>query len=253
MQATLTNGRPAAVVTTDLEKRYRLGAHRSLQQTFNRWVRPKHAPELPTLEALKGVDFTVYRGESFGIVGTNGSGKSTVLQILAGTTLPTAGRMLIRGRVLPLLAVGAGFHPEMTGSENVTLFGASVGIPRPAIATRMAAISEFAELERHMDTPIKRYSSGMVSRLSFAIAVQFPADIYIFDEVLAVVDRDFRVRCIEEIKRLHAQGRTIISVSHDLDLISDICSRVMWLEEGRLRSLGETAEVLAHYQHHHAD
>ena len=148
------------------------------------------------LEALADVDFTVYRGESFGIVGTNGSGKSTLLQILAGTTLPTGGDDGGHGRVLPLLAVGTGFHPELTGRENVTLFASSLGIPRSVIEARMDAVAEFAELERHMDTPVKRFSSGMLSRLSFSIAMQFPADIYVFDEVLAVVDGEFQGRCL---------------------------------------------------------
>ncbi len=144
------------------------------------------------LEALLDVDFTVWRGEAVAIVGTNGSGKSTLLQLLAGTTLPTRGIMRVHGRVLPLLAVGLGFHPELTGRENVTLFASSLGIPRRTIESRMEDVTAFAELERHMDTPVKRFSSGMMSRLSFAIAVQFPADIYVFDEVLAVVDGEFQ-------------------------------------------------------------
>ena len=149
-----------------------------------------------------------------------------------------------------MMAVGAGFHPELTGRENVKLFGASLGIPLNAIDARMDAVTEFAELERHMDTPTKRFSSGMVSRLSFAIAVQFPADIYIFDEVLAVVDGDFRAMCLGEIKRLHNDGRTVIFVSHDLDQIADVCERVMWLEGGQIQQLGPTHDVLAAYERH---
>ena len=132
------------------------------------------------------MDFTVRRGEAIGVVGTNGSGKSTLLQLIVGTTLPTEGVMRVYGRVLPLLAVGMGFHIELTGRENVRLFAASLGLPRRTVEARMDAVTHFAELERHMDTPVKRFSSGMTSRLSFAIAVQFPADIYIFDEVLAM-------------------------------------------------------------------
>jgi lipopolysaccharide transport system ATP-binding protein len=125
------------------------------------------------------VDLTVPRGEAIGLVGTNGSGKSTLLQIVAGTTLPTEGEVRVCGRVLPLLAVGHGFHPDLTGRENVTLFASSLGIPRATIEDQMEAVTAFAELEHHLDTPVKRFSSGMVSRLSFAIAVQFPADIYV--------------------------------------------------------------------------
>jgi homopolymeric O-antigen transport system ATP-binding protein len=184
-------------------------------------------------------------------VGPNGSGKSTLLQILAGSTLPTSGELRVTGRVVPLLAVGQGFHLELTGRENVTLFASSLGIPRSTIRARMNAVSEFAELERHMDTPVKRFSSGMISRLSFSIAMQFPADIYIFDEVLAVVDGEFRARCLEAIKRLHRSGRTVIFVSHSLDQVAEVCDRVMWLEGGQIRRIGPTAPVLGAYEHMH--
>ena len=245
------NGAPTAVAAEGLTKRYRLGEHRSLHQTVNRLLRRAGDPP-PLLEALVDVSFSVSRGESFGIVGTNGSGKSTVLQILAGTTLPTGGHMVARGRVLPLLAVGTGFHSELTGRENVTLFASTLGVARAAIDERMEAVGAFAELERHMDTPVKRFSSGMVSRLSFAIAMSFPADIYLFDEVLAVVDGEFQARCLAEIKRLHAEGRTVMFVSHDLDQVSEICSRVMWMEKGRMRQTGHADEVLEAYSREHA-
>lgn len=245
-----SNGAPAAIVTEGLSKTYRLGEHRSLQQTVNRLLGRGPAPL--TLEALTDVSLTVRRGESFGFVGTNGSGKSTVLQLLAGTTLPTAGQMLVRGRVLPLLAVAGGFHSELTGRENVRLLGASLGVPPAAIEQRMETVANFAEIERHMDTPVKRYSSGMLSRLSFSIAMHFPADIYAFDEVLAVVDGEFQSRCLTEIKNLHAKGRTVIFVSHDLEQVREICSRVMWLEKGRTRTVGPSDEVLEAYSLEHA-
>jgi ABC-type polysaccharide/polyol phosphate transport system ATPase subunit len=234
-----------------LSKRYRLGEHRSLQQTVRRALRRPGAAHGPDLQALDHVDFTVNRGEAFGIVGTNGSGKSTLLQVLAGTTLPSGGELEVHGRVVPLLAVGTGFHPELTGAENVRLFAASLGIPRELIATRMDAIAAFAELERHMDTPVKRFSSGMLSRLSFAIAMQFPADIYVFDEVLAVVDGEFQSRCIDEIKRFHREGRTVIFVSHDLDQMAAVCDRVIWLERGRVERDGPVEPVLAAYERQH--
>jgi homopolymeric O-antigen transport system ATP-binding protein len=182
-------------------------------------------------------------------VGANGSGKSTLLQILSGTTLPTGGEMRVWGRVVPLLAVGLGFHPELTGHENVTLFATSLGIPRDAIEHRMDAVTEFAELERHMDTPVKRFSNGMISRLSFAIAMQLPADIYVFDEVLAVVDAEFQARCLAEIRGLHAAGRTVIFVSHDRDQVAEVCERVLWLEHGRLRDSGPPEAILDSYEH----
>jgi ABC-type polysaccharide/polyol phosphate transport system ATPase subunit len=200
---------------------------------------------------LSGIDFTVLRGEAVGIVGTNGSGKSTLLQILAGTTLPTNGVMRVRGSVLPLLAVGHGFHPELTGLENVMLFAASLGFPRRVIESRVDAVTAFAGVERHMDTPVKRFSSGMVSRLSFSVAVQFPADIYVFDEVLAVVDGEFQARCLAEIKRLHASGRTVFFVSHNRDQVAEVCERVMWLERGVVREIGAAESVLAAYEREH--
>ena len=244
------NGTPAALVGEGLEKQYRLGELRSLQHTVNRVLR-RSSTQRPLLKALEGVDFTVKRGETFGLVGTNGSGKSTLLQVLAGTTLPTGGRLVVRGRVLPLLSVGTGFHGELTGRENVTLFASSLGVPRKAIADRMEAVAAFAEIEQHMDTPVKRFSSGMVSRLSFAIAMQFPADIYVFDEVLAVVDGEFQGRCLDEIKGLRDQGRTVVFVSHDLEQVREVCSRVMWLEKGQVRMTGPTGEVTEAYSREH--
>ncbi len=240
-----------AVRATGLGKSYQLGELQSLRRTIARITRRPWVASSPALEALAGVDFTVSKGEAVGIVGTNGSGKSTVLQILAGTTLPTAGEMLVRGRVLPLLAVGLAFHPELTGRENVTLFASSLGIPRRTIGERMEAVTAFAELDRHMDTPVKRFSSGVLARLSFAIAVQFPADIYVFDEVLAVVDSAFQMRCLEEIKNLHAAGRTVFFVSHSAAQVASVCERVVWMEKGRVRDFGPTTTVLNEYQQAH--
>jgi ABC-type polysaccharide/polyol phosphate transport system ATPase subunit len=236
-----------AISAVGLKKRYQLGELHSLKQTLRRLSRrPRVHKE--DLDVLAGVDFTVRRGEAISLLGTNGSGKSTLLQIIAGTTLPTGGRMLVRGRVLPVLAVGQGFHPELTGSENVMLYATSLGIPRDTIAARMDDVTAFAELERHIATPVKRFSSGMISRLSFAIAVQFPADIYIFDEVLAVVDGEFRDRCLEEIKHLHAQGRTVLFVSHSLDQVVDVCETAIWLENGRLKRAGRVDELVPAYE-----
>jgi ABC-type polysaccharide/polyol phosphate transport system ATPase subunit len=246
-----TNGSGPAISAADLGKHYQLGELHSLQQTIKHIGRRSKTEESPSIEALRNVNFEVAHGDAFGIVGTNGSGKSTVLQILAGTILPTAGSLTVQGRVLPLLAVGAGFHPELTGRENVTLFGSSLGVPRAAIKHRIGAVAEFAEIEDHMDTPIKRFSTGMVSRLSFAIAMQFPADIYVFDEVLAVVDGDFQARCIAEIAGLHAAGRTVIFVSHSLEQVAEVCERVMWLDQGLVKDVGPTERVLDAYSRVH--
>jgi ABC-type polysaccharide/polyol phosphate transport system ATPase subunit len=247
---TVNGSPPYAVSAVGLGKHYRLGELESLKRTTQRLLR--RAPESePSIEALSDVEFTVTRGEAMGFVGANGSGKSTLLQILAGTTLPTSGVMRIRGSVLPLLAVGHGFHPELTGRENVILFACSLGIARPMVDARLDAVTAFAELERHMDTPVKRFSSGMVSRLSFSIAVQFPADIYVFDEVLATVDGEFQARCLEEIRLLHRSGRTVFFVSHNREQVEAVCDRVMWLERGMVRDIGAAAEVLKAYERMH--
>ena len=245
------NARPVSIAARGLSKHYRLGELQSLRRTVRRIARRQSADTPPDLAALDGVAFTVHRGEALGIVGTNGSGKSTLLQILAGTTLPTGGEMEVHGRVVPLLAVGTGFHPELTGRENVTLFAASLGIPRDAITSRMDAVAEFAEIERHMDTPVKRFSSGMLARLSFAIAMQFPADVYVFDEVLAVVDGEFQARCLEEIKGLHREGRTVIFVSHSLDQVAEVSEHVLWLDSGQVAAMGPATEVLNAYRAAH--
>jgi ABC-2 type transport system ATP-binding protein/lipopolysaccharide transport system ATP-binding protein len=250
MSATAHNpAQPVAIRAEGLRKRYQLGEHRSLQQTVASLLRRRTAPVI--FEALTGVDLTCHRGEAIGIVGINGSGKSTLLQILAGTIVPTGGEMRVWGRVLPLLAVGQGFHPELTGRENVILFASSLGFRPQTISERMDAVTEFAELERHIDTPTKRFSSGMISRLSFAVGITFPADIYVFDEVLAVVDGEFQARCLEEIKGLHAAGRTVIFVSHNRNQVAEVCERVVWLEAGAVRDQGPTSDVLVEYEREH--
>ena len=183
-----------------------------------------------------------------GIVGTNGSGKSTLVQMMAGITVPTVGRMEVTGLVLPLLEVGAGFHPELTGRENVWLFGTILGLSRKDIAASVPAIADFGQIDQeHMDTPVKRFSTGMRARLSFAVAMSFPADIYIFDEVMAVVDDHFRAIAAEEIASFHAQGRTVIFISHDLDQVCRLCQRGIWLDRGRLKMDGPIDEVARAY------
>jgi len=235
-----------SVVADQLGKTYRLGEMLRLEGTIRTILGRAKTPQ--RFDALKDVSFSTYPGECFGIVGTNGSGKSTVLQILAGITLPTHGQMTVRGTVLPLLAVGAGFHLELTGRENSFLFGTILGLDRDLINSRLDQVAHFAELDRHFDTPIKRYSSGMQSRLCFAIAMLFPASIYCFDEVLAVVDGEFKDRCLQEMRALATAGSTVFFISHDLAQMSALCDRVLWLEQGVVRELGTPAEILPDYE-----
>ena len=169
----------------------------------------------------------------FGIVGANGSGKSTLTQLIAGIAMQDTGKIEVWGRLVPLLEVGAGFHPELTGREQRFLDGTILGLSNAAILKEMDRIAEFAGVQRHLDTPLKRYSSGMQARLSFSTAVCFPADTYVFDEVLSVVDDSFRDQCTEELVRLNRDGRTIVFMSHNLDMVRSVCSTGMWLDRGR--------------------
>lgn len=203
--------------------------------------------EAESFHALRDVTFEIPRGEYFGIVGQNGSGKSTLTQVISGIAMPNAGRVEVWGTVLPLLEVGAGFHVELTGRENVALLASILGLERAVAVRETPRIAAFAGVERHLDTPIKRYSSGMQARLSFATAICFPADIYVFDEVLAVVDDDFRERCARELAELNAEGRTVVFMSHDLDLVRSMCSTGMWLDRGGVRLAGGIDEVAAAY------
>ena len=236
------------VVAERLSKTYRLGELLRLEATLMTVVR--RATARPLLEALRDVSFEAYTGECFGIVGGNGSGKSTLLQILAGITPPTSGTMTVRGSVLPMLAVGAGFHHELTGRENSFLYGTILGLDRPVIEGKLADIATFAELERHFDTPLKRYSVGMQSRLCFAIAMLFPANVYCFDEVLAVVDGEFKDRCLAEVRALAAKGATVFFISHDLEQVGTLCDRVMWLQDGEPREIGDAESVIGRYSRH---
>jgi homopolymeric O-antigen transport system ATP-binding protein len=242
-----------AIEARDLHKEYRLGELADLRHATQSAVnRLRHAPHTsPTagvLSALDGVSFSLPVGELCGVMGPNGSGKSTLVQIISSITVPTSGVINIRGRVLPLLEVGAVFHDDLTGRENVVLFGTILGVKRREIMQAMPRIAEFGGIDRwHMDTPLKRHSTGMRARLSFAVAMSFPADVYIFDEVIAVVDDQFRSVAIEEIRALHQSGRTVIFVSHDLDLVRSLCTVGMWLANGHLRAFGPIADVADQY------
>jgi ABC-type polysaccharide/polyol phosphate transport system ATPase subunit len=244
----VNGGEPRTALAVRCEgvgKSYGLGEELSLQHTLGTIVRRDHQRD--RFWALSGVSFDVRRGESFGIVGTNGSGKSTLTQLISGIAMQDTGRIEVWGRLIPLLEVGAGFHPELTGRENVELLGTILGLSRAAIRAEMNRIAEFAGVQRHLDTPIKRYSIGMQARLSFATAACFQADTYVFDEVLSVVDDSFRDQCAEELMRLNREGRTIIFMSHDLELVRSVCSTGMWLDRGRVQLRGAIDEVAAAY------
>lgn len=200
--------------------------------------------------ALDTVSFQVRRGEILGIIGDNGSGKSTILKMAAGITRPTSGRLTVSGRVSALLEVGAGFHPEMTGRENIFLSGAILGIPEDELKRRYDRIVAFAELEEFIDTPVKFYSSGMYMRLGFSIAMNVDPDILLVDEVLSVGDSFFQHRCREHMQQVRRSGKTILLVSHDLIMIQLLCSRALFLDHGRVVMEGHPSDAVFEYQKH---
>jgi lipopolysaccharide transport system ATP-binding protein len=197
--------------------------------------------------ALKDVSFSVQPGGLVGIIGRNGAGKSTLLKILSRVTEPTAGEARIRGRVASLLEVGTGFHPELTGRENVFLNGAILGMTRVEIHKKFDEIAAFAEVDNFLDTPVKRYSSGMYVRLAFAVAAHLEPEILIVDEVLAVGDAAFQGKCLAKMKEVTRGGKTILFVSHQLNAISNLCSRTIVLNRGQISFLGDTKSAISHY------
>lgn len=199
------------------------------------------------LWALRSVNFDVRAGEAIGVIGRNGAGKSTLLKVLSRITEPSEGRVSIAGRVASLLEVGTGFHPELTGRENVFLNGAILGMSRREILAKFDEIVAFAEVERFLDTPVKRYSSGMYVRLAFAVAAHLEPEILLVDEVLAVGDMEFRRKCLGKMQGVSQQGRTVLFVSHDMGNIANLCARTIWMDGGRVRTIGPTKEVIAEY------
>src|SRR6516165_10627834 len=198
--------------------------------------------------ALRGVSFDVRRGEALGIVGPNGSGKTTLLKLLSRVTAPSGGTITISGRLSALIELGAGFHPDLTGRENIFLSGSILGMNNREIARKISDIVEFAEIGDFIDVPVKRYSSGMFVRLGFSIAVHLDADIMLFDEVLAVGDVAFQARCFEQVEKLRKIGKTIVLVSHDFAAIERICDRAILLRSGQVEMIGEPPAVIEHYQ-----
>ena len=196
---------------------------------------------------LRGVSFGVRRGEMIGLIGLNGSGKSTLLRLIAGAAFPTEGKISVRGRIAPLLALGAGFVPDMTGRECVVINATALGLSRVEIDERMDAILAFAELTDFLDTPVRYYSSGMLARLGFSVAIHTDPDLLLVDEVLAVGDHAFQKKCLARIQELRQSGVTILFVSHDASTVRELCDRVLWLHDGKLMGDGDPTSVLDAY------
>ena len=229
-----------------VSKRYVLGERQNLRETVSGLAR-RRRPGTSELWSLRDVSFSVADGESVGIVGRNGAGKSTLLKVLMRITSPTSGESRTRGRVAALLEVGTGFHPELTGRENVFLNAAVLGMSRAETVRRFDEIVDFAGTERFLDTPVKRYSSGMYLRLAFAVAAHLEPDVLIVDEVLAVGDAEFQRKCLGRMSQAESEGRTVVFVSHDLASLQRLCARSLWLEAGSVRDDGPTPHILRSY------
>ena len=246
-----SDGQPA-IVASGITKMYRRMApgfqlrtlkSALLEGSLVRGLSPEEA-----IVALSDVSFEVAKGEAFGLIGSNGSGKSTLLKLVAGMLRPDAGTVNVDGRVAALIELGAGFHPEISGRENVYINGAVLGLSRREVDQRLDSIVEFSGLEDFIDEPVKTYSSGMYVRLGFAVAIHTAPDVLLVDEVLAVGDEAFAHRCLRKIEELLASGRTLLLVSHSLSLMEGICDRVLWLDQGKAQMVGEPRRVADAYR-----
>ena len=234
-----------------LSKKFRLqtgGGNRTFKSAVMDWLRRTSGRGGRDFYALRDVNMTVARGEVLGIIGANGAGKSTLLALLAGTMVPTEGRVRTEGRISSLLELGAGFHPDLTGRENVYLYGSIMGIPRRVMQERFEAIVDFAELRQFIDQPVKHYSSGMYVRLGFAVAVEVDPDILLVDEVLAVGDTNFRAKCLTRMNEFRRGKKTMVVISHDLQTIQSISDRIVFLDEGRILGLGQPGLIVKKYE-----
>lgn len=233
----------ARIEITGVSKKFTLRHQRSMKELVVALA--KHQDVSNSFDALSDVSVTVQEGETVALLGFNGSGKSTLLKLISGVMRPDRGTVRTRGRVAGLIEVGAGFHPDLTGRENVYLNGAILGMSEREIDDAFDAIVDFSEIEQFIDTEVKFYSSGMFLRLAFAVAVHSAPEVFLIDEILAVGDEPFQRKCLDRIRHLSGEGRTLVIVSHDLDMVADLCQRGVLLEHGRVVADGESHEVVA--------
>jgi ABC-2 type transport system ATP-binding protein/lipopolysaccharide transport system ATP-binding protein len=228
--------------------RYRLLQERvtSFKEYTLRKLRGKNT--YATLWALRDVSLDIHVGEVVGVVGANGSGKSTMLKVIGRVLAPTAGRVRVRGDVAPILSIGTGFDPEMTGRENIYLNGAMLGFTRREMRQKLGSIVEFTGLDEFIEAPLRTFSAGMRARLAFAIATDVNADLLLLDEILAVGDKDFHQRCLQRMTKYKQDGRTIVIVSHDLETLQALCSRIVWIEHGQVHADGTAADLIPMYK-----
>jgi ABC-2 type transport system ATP-binding protein len=230
------------IEVADVSKRFTLRHNRSLKELAVAAVRGKDISD--TFLALDGVTFSVTEGETVALLGFNGSGKSTLLKLISGVLRPDGGTVRTRGRVAGLIEVGAGFHPDLTGRENVYLNGSILGMTEKQIDAAFDDIVAFSEIEKFIDTEVKFYSSGMFLRLAFSVAVHTDPEVFLVDEILAVGDEPFQKKCLARIQQLKEEGRTLVIVSHDLDMVAKLCDRGILLERGVMRADGPADEVV---------
>jgi len=240
----------AALVVEGLSKRFRylnIPKRATLKEAIVKWRLFAGSNHARYIDALRDISFVLPKGSSIGIIGPNGSGKSTLAKVIAGVMKPDSGRVKMRGTVAPLLSLGVGFHPDLTGRENAKINGLILGLDPPQIEQRMEKIAAFAELEDFMDSPVHTYSTGMYMRLAFSVGINVNPDILLLDEVFAVGDAAFAAKCSEQMKRFRDEGTTVVFVSHDMDTVRQFCDIALWLDHGRMRRLGPAAEVVDAY------
>jgi ABC-2 type transport system ATP-binding protein len=236
-----------SIIVDGVSKRFTMRYHRTIKQISVAKVRGHEISD--TFMAVDDVSFAVEQGESIGLMGLNGSGKSTLLKLISGVMLPDKGKVLTRGRIAGLIATGAGFHPQLTGRENIFLNAAILGMTEAETKRKLEAIIEFADIGRQLDTPVGHYSSGQFSRLGFAVAVHTESDIFLIDEVLAVGDKPFKKKCLARMEEIKAEGRTLFYVSHAAPSVKRMCDRVIVLEKGKVGYDGPTKEGIRYLKY----
>jgi len=236
-----------AIRVDNVTQRFRVIHERpdTVRELFAKFLR--HNARYHDFDAVKGVSLQIEKGQMIGLIGRNGSGKSTLLKIIAGVYRPTAGSVSVRGTLAPLIELGAGFHPELTGRENILLNGLLMGYSKREMQAREESIIEFAEIGEFIDSPVKQYSSGMYTRLAFAVATEVDPDILLLDEILAVGDAGFKQKCFNRIESFRQAGKTIVFVTHDMQQVRNYCDRAVLLEKGEIMAEGDTEEVIRSY------